>query len=86
MTQSTSDEGMLQSPPIPSRSPGMQMHMSPRPQTTIGDHFGEQENRVSVTTDISEKRISALQDINKDGPVAAPIAKKRWWNRVSLSS
>ncbi|OXC70921.1 hypothetical protein AYX13_00338 [Cryptococcus neoformans] len=86
MTQSTSDEGMLQSPPIPSRSPGMQMHMSPRSQTTIGDHFGEQENRVSVTTDISEKRISALQYINKDGPVAASIAKKRWWNRIFPST
>lgn len=86
MVQYSSEEGMLQSPPTTSRSPGMQMHLSSRSQTTIDDRFGEGGNRESMATDISEKRVSTFQDKDRDWPVATPVARKRWWDGVSLCS
>lgn len=88
MAHYSSEEGMLQSPPTTSRSPGMQMHLSSRSQTTIDDHFGEGGNRESMATNISEKRVGTFQDKDRDRvwPVATPVVRNRWWKGVSLCS
>ncbi|WVO19665.1 uncharacterized protein IAS62_000955 [Cryptococcus decagattii] len=88
MVQYSSEEGMLQSPPTTSRSPGMQMHLSSRSQTTIDHHFGEGGNRESMATDISGKRVSTFQDKDRDRdwPVATPVARKRWWDGIFPST